>query len=304
MGKIAFLFSGQGAQYVGMGRAFYEQNDTARRLFDEAEALRPGTMAQCFEGDAEQLKQTENTQPCLYLADLAAALALRDAGVSPDAVAGFSLGELPALAFAGAFTPTEGFRLTVRRGQLMGACAKAYPASMMAVLKLPNETVEQLCAAQKAVYPVNYNSPGQLVVSGAADELPAFTEAVRTAGGRAVPLAVGGGFHSPFMAEAATQFAAVLADAAWATPTLPVYANATAEPYAGDMRALLAHQLAHPVLWERTIRAMSAAGVDTFIETGVGNTLQKLVSRILPDAKAYAVGSPDEVKEVAAHVNG
>ena len=174
MGKIAFVFSGQGAQHPGMGRGFYESSAAVRGLFHEAERVRPGTLHMMFEGDEAELRHTENTQPCLYLADLGAAIAVKEAGISPEAVAGFSLGEIPALAFAGAYSYTDGFSMSVLRGAFMGKAASAVSASMVAVVKLPYETVEALCTHYEQVYPVNYNGGGQLVVSGVTAELEPF----------------------------------------------------------------------------------------------------------------------------------
>lgn len=191
MDSVAFIFSGQGAQKPGMGQSLYNTSSAVKDMFDAAETIRPGTLRQCFEGPAELLRQTDITQPCLYLTDLAAALALRERGILPAAAAGFSLGEIPALAFCGAFSLAEGFRLACERGRLMRESADRYSASMAAVIKLDNETVESLCKAYPHIYPVNYNAPGQLVVSGYADELKAFDADVREAGGRLLPLAVG-----------------------------------------------------------------------------------------------------------------
>jgi len=303
MGKIAFLFSGQGAQHPGMGKDLYENYKEVAALFDEAERLRPGTLAQMFEGDEATLRDTANTQPCLYLADYAAALAAKSAGIVPDMVAGFSLGEIPALSFAGAYTPVTGFQIACARGHHMAKAAASAPAGMAAIVKLPNETVEELASHYSAVYPVNYNCTGQLVVAGSTEELPKFYEEVKAAGGRALPLKVGGGFHSPFMTPAVAEFEKDLAEFEVQTPSLPIYANLTAAPYEANVKETMCAQVNHPVLWERIILSMAKQGVTTFIETGVGNTLQKLVEKIVPGAKSYAVETKEQLEKVLAELS-
>lgn len=298
MGKIAFVFSGQGAQKAGMGKTFYEANETVHGLFDGAEALRAGTLKQCFEGTAEELKETQNTQPCLYLADLAAAITLSEVGIIPEGVAGFSLGELPALAFAGAYSYLDGFRLACARGKAMAKAAAEHPASMLAVMKLENSKVEEVCKQFKQVYPVNYNAPGQLVVAGAKEEMDAFSKAVRAAGGRGLPVAVGGGFHSPFMDEARKEFAEAAKAFDLKKPAITVYSNYTTEPYTENVRELMEQQINHSLRWQESIERMAADGFDTFIEVGVGDTLKKLIKRILPDAKVYNVSNMEEIEKV------
>ncbi len=298
MGKIAFVFSGQGAQKAGMGKSFYETVETVHALFDGAEKLREGTLRQCFEGTAEELKETQNTQPCLYLTDLAAAIALREAGIVPAAVAGFSLGELPALAFAGAYSHLDGFRLACARGNAMAKAAAEHPASMLAVMKLENSRVEEVCRQFHQVYPVNYNAPGQLVVAGAKDEMEAFSKAVREAGGRGLPVAVGGGFHSPFMDEASREFAEAAKAFALKQPEITVYSNFTTEPYTENVRELMENQINHSLRWQESIERMAADGFDTFIEVGIGDTLKKLIKRILPESKVYNVSTMEEAEQV------
>ena len=284
MGKVAFVFSGQGAQYSGMGKSLYEASPAAKAVFDTAEQIRPGTIAQCFESPVEELSITKNTQPCLFCVDLAAAEALREAGVAADVVAGFSLGEVAAVTFAGMFTAAEGFSLVVKRGEAMQAAAEKVDSAMAAILKLSNEKVEELCRMHQGVYPVNYNCPGQLVVAGLKSSLGGFIEDVAANGGKAVPLKVSGGFHSPFMESASIRLAEVLGGMEVKAPQVPVYANYTAEPYtAQTAKELLVKQVSNPVRWQQTIENLIAAGADSFLELGPGATLAGLGKRIAPD---------------------
>ena len=304
MGKIAFVFAGQGAQYSGMGKTLYENSPAAKALYDGAEAIRPGTMAQSFEGTAEELKRTEITQPCLYLCDLGAALALTELGVKPDAAAGFSLGEIAALAYAGAYTGEEGFRIVTHRGAVMGEAAGKHDTAMAAVLKLDAAVIEALCAEVGDVYPVNYNSAAQTVVSGTKEAIAALKEKLAAYPCRVMDLAVSGAFHSPFMAEAAEAFGAKLGEFDITAPAMPVYANRTAAPYGEDVRETMTAQIKSPVLWEKTILAMIGEGFDTFIEVGPGKTLTGLIKKIDKSVKVYNADDYESVKAAASEVLG
>lgn len=301
MGKVAFVFSGQGAQYSGMGKSLCEASAAAKAVFETAEQIRPGTMQQCFEGALEEISITKNTQPCLFCVDLAAAEALREAGVQPDMVAGFSLGEVAAVTFAGIFTQAEGFLLVTKRGEAMQAAAEKVDSAMAAVLKLANEKVEELCRMHPGVFPVNYNCPGQLVVAGLKSSLGDFLSDVAANGGRAVPLNVSGGFHSPFMESASIRLAQVLSGMDVKAPQMPVYANYTAEPYGeNDAKLLLEKQVSNPVRWQQTVERMIEAGVDTFVEVGAGKTLCGLVKKTNRAVKVYNVEDADTLAATLA----
>lgn len=303
MSKIAFLFAGQGAQYVGMGHDLYESVPAAKEVFDLGESRRPGTLATCFEGPGEALTQTENTQPALFLVDLACARALSAAGVMPDAVAGFSLGEIPALAFTGVLSDADAFDTVVLRGNTMQTCGERHPGGMAAVMKLPPEEVERIAATFNCIYPVNYNCPGQIACAGAAGEIDAFCDAVKAAGGRAVKLAVSGAFHTPFMVDATDALRRHLSGLALSAPKIPLYSDYTADLYPGDSEKIaetIAEQASRSVRWETIIRRMADTGIDTFIEVGAGATLSKLVSRTLTDVQILHVENAETLRETLA----
>ena len=300
MGKTAFVFSGQGAQYPGMGQSLAQCSPAAKAVFGLADSLRPGTSAQCFSGTAEELSITKNTQPCLYCVDLAAAKALEERGVRPDFAAGFSLGEAAAVTFAGILSEQAGFDFVCRRAEAMDAAAQRNPGSMIAVLKLSNEAVEALCKEFTQVWPVNYNCPGQLVAAGEKAQLAAFGQKVKEAGGRAAPLAVSGGFHSPFMEDAARELDGFLAGAKFRPGRLPVYANFTARPYGDDPRSLLVAQVKSPVRWQETVEALAGEGVDTFFECGPGKTLCGLIKKTVRTARVFQVQDQETLEAALA----
>lgn len=300
MGKIAFVFSGQGAQYSGMGKGLYQHSAAAENVFNVADEIRTGTAEQCFNGTTEELSITKNTQPCLYCVDLAAARALEEAGVHADYAAGFSLGEIAALTFAGAFSDEDGFKFVCSRAEAMQSAAEETNGAMAAVLKLSNESVEEICGEFDSVWPVNYNCPGQVTVAGEKAQLEKFCEKVAEAGGRAVPLAVSGGFHSPFMNSAADKLAEVLEDIEINETKIPVYANYTAAPYSGDYAQLIVNQVKSPVRWQETIEKLAAEGVDTFIECGAGKTLCGLIKKTIKGATVLRV---EDEETLAAAIN-
>jgi len=298
MGKIAFVFAGQGAQAPGMGKGFFEMSEAAREVFAAADKIRPGTSVQCFEGTEEELQETKNTQPCLYTVEMAAAQAVKEAGIDCDVCAGFSLGELSALTYAGAMSLEDGLRIVNRRAALMQECAEQSDTSMAAVIKLTNEQVEQVCGRFDKIYPVNFNCPGQVTVSGDANEMIAFADAVKEAGGRAKVLKVNGAFHSPYMTPAAEGFSEELDKYEFSAPVKTVYSNFTGAQYHDNIKEYLVSQINNPVRWETIVRDMIENGVDTFIELGPGKTLTGLIKRISSDVKLFNVSVPEDITKI------
>lgn len=303
MGKIAFVFSGQGAQYTGMGKELYECSPAAKAVFDMADSIREGTSAQCFEGDKEVLNRTVNTQPCVFTVDLAAAAAVAEKGIKPDYIAGFSLGEIAGLGFSGMLSYEDAFRLVCKRGELMDISSNERKSTMVAVVKLPPEKVEEIAAEFEDTYPVNYNSPAQTVVATAEENADKLCEAVKAAKGRGVKLAVSGGFHSPFMNSAAKGLGEYLDTVKIADPQIPLYSNVTAEPYGSedysrDYRSLIKAQVISPVQWQKTVENLIEAGVDTFIEVGVGKTLSGLIKKINGDVKVFNVDNKETLESL------
>ena len=298
MGKIALVFSGQGAQYSGMGKELYEISPAAKAVYDMADSIREGTSKQCFEGTAEELSVTVNTQPTVFTADLAAAEAVKEKGIIPDFVAGFSLGEIAALGFSGIMSYEGAFKLVCKRAELMDKAAKSTPGAMVAVMKLTPEKVEEIAGTIDECWPVNYNSPAQTVVAVNKDNADVLCDKVKEEKGRAKHLPVSGAFHSPYMADAAKGLADYLENVELNEVKIPLYANYTALPYEGDYKDLITKQCMNPVKWQKTVENLIAQGVDTFIEVGVGKTLTGLIKKINSEVKVMKVENKEDLESL------
>lgn len=303
MGKIGFVFAGQGAQYTGMGESLAKCSSAAAELLKKIDSVRPGTSKQCFEADTEQLMKTDVTQPCVYAVDLACAYALKERGIMADAVAGYSLGELAALTFAGSMTPEEGVRLVAARGAAMQRASELQETGMMAVLKLDDDRINQLASKYDNVYPVNFNCKGQVSVAGLKDQLAQFGQDVKENGGLVRILEVAGGFHSPFMQSAATELKDIFEQVSVSEAQIPVYANCTGEKYQGSYTDMMLRQIVSPILWQKSIENMIADGIDTFIEVGPGSRLTKMITRISKDITMLNVEN-EETLELAVKTAG
>jgi [acyl-carrier-protein] S-malonyltransferase len=291
MPSTAFLFPGQGAQYVGMAKALCEQLPAARRLFDEAaEVLGYDLLALCTNGPEEKLNSTVVSQPAIFVASLAALEALRqqepDAEQDATAAAGLSLGEYTALVFAGALSFRDGLKVVQKRGEAMQAAADARPSGMVAVLGPDLASVEQLCDQARGdgvLQLANYLCPGNLVASGDRAACDALAKLAEAAGARVVRLPVAGAFHTNLMKPADDALAAALADVAMLPPRLPVWSNVDARPHTDpvEIRRLLVRQVVSPVHWEQTMRGLLEAGIERFYELGPKRVLAGLLKRVL-----------------------
>ena len=281
----AFVFPGQGAQFVGMGKDLYENNPVAKEMFDKAnEILGFNINDLMFNGTDEDLRQTKVTQPAIFLHSVILAKTMGD-DFNPDMVAGHSLGEFSALVAAGALSFEDGLRLVSARAQAMQKACEKTPSTMAAVLALPDAKVEELCASvtEGVVVPANYNCPGQIVISGSIEGVDAACAKMLEAGAkRALKLKVGGAFHSPLMEPARAELADAIAHTDFHAPKCPVYQNVNAEPQTDPetIKKNLIAQLTAPVRWTQTVQNMIAAGADTFVEVGPGAVLQGLVKKI------------------------
>jgi [acyl-carrier-protein] S-malonyltransferase len=293
-----------------MGREVHDAREAARHVFDVvSDALGRDMRALCFEADEETLRQTDNAQIALFTASVATYEALREARAPmPTATAGHSVGEYAALAAAGCLTVAEGAKLVAKRGDLMARSGSLRKGAMAAVLGMEDEALEALCGEitreGHAVVPANFNSPGQVVISGDESAVAEACDKAKAAGAkRCIPLNVSGAFHSPLMHEAAQSMAEALANATFSESTIPVVANVTAQPE-HDWRRLLEEQLRAPVRWSASVRAMRDMGIDTFIECGPGDVLTGLLKRIDSDAVGLRAGDTDSMDATVAELTG
>jgi [acyl-carrier-protein] S-malonyltransferase len=284
----AYVFPGQGAQFSGMGKNLYDESDTAKALFEKANELLGFSLTDImFTGTDEALRQTKVTQPAIFLHSVILAQSLGDE-FKPDMVAGHSLGEFSALVAAGALSFEDGLKLVYQRALAMQEACEARPSTMAAVLGLPDEVVESVCAsiANEVVVPANYNCPGQVVISGSNEGVDKACELLTQAGAkRALKLSVGGAFHSPLMEPARQKLAEAIQQTTFKQPACPVYQNVNALPQTDPdvIKLNLIAQLTSPVRWTQSVMAMVADGADSFVELGPGSVLQGLIKKISKD---------------------
>jgi [acyl-carrier-protein] S-malonyltransferase len=281
--KKAYVFPGQGSQFVGMGKDLYEQHEEAKQLFDKANEILGFNITEImFNGTDEELKQTKVTQPAIFLHSVAQATVAKD--FTPDMVAGHSLGEFSALVASKVLSFEDGLRLVSKRALAMQAACEANPSTMAAILGLEDEKVEEICASiDEVVVAANYNCPGQLVISGSNKGIEVACEKMKEAGAkRALPLPVGGAFHSPLMKPAEEELAKAIEETTFSQGICPIYQNVDALPHTDptEIKQNLIKQLTAPVRWTQSVQQMIADGATHFVECGPGKVLQGLVKKI------------------------
>ncbi len=294
----AFVFPGQGAQFVGMGKDLYDNSADAKSMFDKANAILGFNITDLmFAGTADDLKQTKVTQPAIFIHSTILAKVM-GSKFTPDMVAGHSLGEFSALVAAGALTFEDGVLLVSKRAQAMQKACEAAPSTMAAIVGLDDATIESVCQNIDGVVPANYNCPGQLVISGSIEGIDKACEELTAKGAkRAIKLAVSGAFHSPFMEPARAELAQAIENTKFSTPICPVYQNVTAQPVTNpdEIKKNLVAQLTAPVKWTQIVNNMIAAGVDSFTEVGPGTVLQGLVKKTNRTVATIGVSSLEQI---------
>ncbi len=290
MGKIAFVFSGQGDQRAAMCSDLYSSSPVFKATLERLDEIHPGLIDSIYSSTDEELMKTINTQPALYAVEIALANVLKELGIKADAVAGFSLGEIAALSYAGSYSCEEGMDIVSHRALFMQEDAEKTEAVMTAAMGLSAEKIKDIAERYEHVFAVNFNTPAQTVCSGFESEIESFEKSVKTEGGKCIRLKVKAGFHSPFMKNASERFSSFLEKKEIALPGLTTYSNYLGLAYEDSVKDILALQIKSPVLWHKCVDSMIYSGVDTFIEIGPGGTLSSLIKKINGDVRTFQSG--------------